>query len=135
MENRTNYLAILLCPIINAVLGMAWYGIFRIEWMMGHGFTQYDFLNDPAGPTKYILAVIGALATAYILNMLFKRMGVTTLMDGLKTGAAIGFFGLSGIIVCFKFAMHPWSIAMIDGGFAFLLFVLYGAVLGGWQKK
>lgn len=135
MQNKTNYLALIVCPIINMALGMGWYGIFQIDWMAGHGLTQEGMNIDSGGATKYILSVVGSLATAYILNLIFKRMGVNTLADGIKTGAAIGFFGLSGTIVGYKFAMHAWSIALIDGGFTFLLFVLYGAVLGGWQKK
>jgi hypothetical protein len=135
MQNKTNYLALIVCPIINMALGMGWYSIFRIEWMAGHGLTQSGINEDPSGPLKYILSVVGSLATAYILNLIFKRMGVNTLADGIKTGAALGFIGMSGTIVGYKFAMHAWSIAMTDGGFTFLLFVLYGAVLGGWQKK
>lgn len=135
MENKTNYLAILVCPLINMALGMGWYKIFAIEWMLGHGLSQGIIDNDPSGSIKYVLSVVGSLASAFVLNLIFRRMGVRTLADGLKSGAAIGFFGLQGTLISYRFAMHDWSIGFIDGGFAFLLFSLYGAVLGGWQKK
>jgi len=31
--------------------------------------------------------------------------------------------------------MSPFSLSLIDGGYAFLQFVIFGAIIGGWQKR
>lgn len=134
MENKTNYLAIVVCPLINMALGMAWYSIFDKPWMEGHNLTM-ERINANQSPTLYITSVVGSLISAYVLNLIFQRLGVRSLMDGLKSGAAIGLFGLLGTIVSYSFSLLPLPLALIDGGFAFVLFTLYGIVLGGWQKK
>ena len=51
------------------------------------------------------------------------------------SGAAIGLFGLLGIIVANLYAMNPFSLSLIDGGYVFFEFVIFGAIIGGWQKK
>jgi hypothetical protein len=135
MERKANYLAWLACPVYNALLGMGWYSIFRIPWMMAHGMSQdsIDRMPNPALP--YIISFVCALISAFILDWLFRRMNVSGWLDGLKTGAAIGLFGLMGMIVMMQFALHPFHLALIDGGFAFLLYTGYGLIIGGWQKK
>lgn len=134
MENKTNYLAIVVCPLINMALGMTWYSIFDKPWMEGHSLTM-ERVTANQSPTLYITSVVGSLISAYMLNLIFQRLGVRSLMDGLKSGAAIGLFGLLGTIVSYSFSLLPLPLALIDGGFAFVLFTLYGIVLGGWQKK
>lgn len=132
---KTNWLAIIVCPIANMLLGMAWYGAFAMPWMQGHGLTQ-EMMEQTSNPgIAYAVSFGGSFVSAFILNLLFQRLGVKGLVDGVKSGAAVGFFGLMGTIVMFQFAMKPFSLSLIDGGFAFLLFVVYGAILGGWQKK
>lgn len=115
-------------------LGMTWYGVFSQAWMDGHSLTM-ERISANQSPTLYITSVVGSLISAYLLNLIFQRLGVRTLMDGLKSGAAIGLFGLLGTIVSYNFSLLSLPTALIDGGFAFVLFTLYGIVLGGWQKK
>ncbi|MBU6343080.1 MAG: DUF1761 family protein [Bacteroidetes bacterium] len=134
MEQKTNYLALIVCPLINMALGMGWYGVFSQAWMDGHGLTM-DRINSNQSPMLYVVSVVGSLISAYVLHLIFQRLGVRGWLDGLKSGAAIGLFGLVGTIVSYSFSLLPLSAAFIDGGFAFVLFCLYGALLGGWQKK
>lgn len=62
-------------------------------------------------------------------------MGVLGWLDGLKTGAAIGLFSMVGVFTLNAFSLRPMELSWIDGGYAFVLFCLYGAVIGGWQKR
>ncbi|MBS1560981.1 MAG: DUF1761 domain-containing protein [Bacteroidetes bacterium] len=130
---KTNYLAIVACVVVNVLLGMSWYGVLAEPWMTGHGLTLA--MVEGAGSFGYVLSMGVAAITAFILSLIFRRMGIASLVEGLQTGAAIGFLALLGIIVGNWYALKPLSLSFIDGGFAFLQYVAFGAILGGWVKK
>ncbi|MEZ4921121.1 MAG: DUF1761 domain-containing protein [Saprospiraceae bacterium] len=130
---KTNYLAILACAVINMLLGMGWYGVFAKPWMEGHGLSPEDAENMSG--MNYGVSIGAALVAALIVSMIWRRMGVCTWADGLKSGAALGVLGLVGTIVGYMFAQINFETSMIDGGFAFIQMTLFGLVLGGWVKK
>ncbi len=132
---KTNYWAILLCAVLNALLGMGWYGVFNQSWKSGHGLTDEQVLNMANPVMPYLVSLAGAIVLAYVITLLFRRMGVCTLKEGLQYGAAFGLFGLVGLITLNIFAMKPFTLSLIDGGFAFVQMVIFGAVIGGWVKK
>lgn len=130
---KSNILAIGACVFANIVLGMSWYGVFSESWMIGHGLTLTMVEN--AGSLGYVLSMAVAAITAFVFTLIFRRMGITTLIEGLQTGAGIGFVALLGTIVGNWYAMKPLSLSFIDGGFAFLQYVVFGAILGALTRK
>lgn len=132
---KTNYLAIAACALANIALGMGWYGTFNQQWMEGHGLTMesIESMDNPALP--YIVSISVALIFGYLLTLIFRRMGVSGWIDGAMSGSAIGLFGLLGTIVGNMYSMKPLSLSFIDGGYVFLEFVIFGAIIGGWQKR
>ncbi|TNE59398.1 MAG: DUF1761 domain-containing protein [Bacteroidetes bacterium] len=132
---KTNYLAILACGIVNALLGMGWFGMFAQQWMDGHGITR-DMVENMDNPgMAYGLSFAVALITAWLITTLMQRMDVKDWMDGAKIGLTIGLFGFLGSIVANLFALKPFDLSLVDGGFVLLQFALFGAILGGWQKR
>jgi hypothetical protein len=132
---KTNFLAILLCAILNILLGMAWFGVFRQPWMDGHHLTE-ESIKSMANPyMPYVVSIVGAIVLAYAMTLIFRRMGVCSLKDGFLNGAGIGLFGLVGVIVLNMYAMNPFSLSLIDGGYAFVQLAIFGAVIGGWVKR
>jgi Protein of unknown function (DUF1761) len=132
---KINYLAVICCLFINMLLGMAWYSAFDKPWMEGNGLTM-DMINNAPNPAmKYITSMVIAVICGLVISLIFQRLGVTGWQDGAKSGAAIGFLGLLSMIMNYGFAMRPFTLGLIDGGFLFVLFTLFGALLGGWQKK
>lgn len=89
----------------------------------------------PMNMTPMIVNVIVLVVNALIMNWLLGLAKAQNLMDGVKVGAGIGLLMLLGIITGNLFAMNPASLSMVDGSYSFLMFVVYGAILGGWQKK
>lgn len=132
---KINYLAVICCLFINMLLGMAWYSAFDKPWMEGNGLTMDMITNAPNPAMKYITSMVIAVICGLVISLIFQRLGVTGWQDGAKSGAAFGFLGLLSMIMNYGFAMRPFSLALIDGGFLFVLFTLFGALLGGWQKK
>jgi hypothetical protein len=134
MGTKTNYLAIAACAVVNMLLGMTWYGVFDDAWMAGHGLTMAE-IEANASATPYIIAVVMALSSSFVMDLIFRRMGVSGWQDGAKTGAAFGFFVLMTFLMSYGFSQKPFSLSLLDGGFGFALFTLFGAIIGGGQKK
>jgi hypothetical protein len=142
---RHNYLAILLCAVINFVVSNIWYGpLFGEKWYALHGivmdkttktFTTNGVALDFNPIFVIFCAIAGALLSAFLLSYLFQRMGITNWKDGLATGVYIGLFTFVGIAVNHLFLCEPFSLTVIEGCAPVLLFALYGAMLGGWRKK
>ena len=131
---KINYLAVAACVIVNMGLGMTWYSIFANAWMNGHGITMAQ-VESNASVAPYIATTIAALAAGYVLSLLYQRMNVSGWQDGALTGAAIGSFLFFATVASYLFSQKSLNLAILDGGYMIILFVLYGAVIGGWQKK
>ncbi len=131
---KTNYLAVAACVLVNMGLGMTWYGIFAQPWMDGHGLTM-EIVEKNASATPYIATTVAALVSGLILSHLFQHMNVNGWMEGAKTGALIGVLPAVATVASYLFAQKSMNIAFLDAGYMFVLFALYGAVIGGWQKK
>ena len=131
---KINYLAVAAFIFINMGLGMAWYTIFADAWMAGHGITQAQIeANTSVAP--YIMSVVAALAAGVVLSLLYQRMNIQGWQDGAIAGAAIGSFMFFEIVASHLFSQKSLALGALDGGYMFVLFVLYGALIGGWQKK
>ena len=131
---KINYLAVAACVVINMGLGMTWYAIFANAWMNGHGITMAQ-IEANASTAPYIATIIAALSGGYVLSLLYQRMNISGWQDGAITGAAIGSFLFFATVASYLFSQKPLSLAILDGGYMAVLFVLYGALMGGWQKK
>lgn len=124
---------IALFPVLNAVLGMTWYGVFSGPWMAGHGLTDAGIQSNFSA-LPFVVSALGSIVAAIVLDRLFDRMGVSGWRDGAVSGAAIGSFGFVGTVVSYLFAQLPWSLSFVDGGYAFVLFVAYGLIIGWWKR-
>jgi hypothetical protein len=131
---KINYLAVAACIVINMGLGMTWFGVFAEPWMAGHGLTQ-EIIEKNTSAAPYISTIVAALVSGYVMSLLFQRMNVQGWVDGAKTGAAIGGLLFFSTFASYMFALKSPSFAAMDGGYMFILYTLYGALLGGWQKK
>ncbi|MCB0523861.1 MAG: DUF1761 domain-containing protein [Saprospiraceae bacterium] len=142
MERKTNWAAIAVSVVATFLLGMLWYAfLFNEQYMTGNGFSMEgekmlkNGVEVPMNMTPMIVNVIVLVVNALIMNWLLGLAKAQNLMDGVKVGAGIGLLMLLGIITGNLFAMNPASLSMVDGSYSFLMFVVYGAILGGWQKK
>ncbi|MBL7775004.1 MAG: DUF1761 domain-containing protein [Saprospiraceae bacterium] len=142
MERKTNWLAIIVAVAVSMALGFLWYGaLFNQQWMAGNGITMEGekmFKNGveiPMSATPMIVNTVVMAVYALILNWLLGRIGASTWMEGAQVGAAIGLIMVLGVLVGNMFAVNPSSLTLVDGSYSFVLFVLQGAIIGGWQKK
>lgn len=142
--SKTNWVAILACLIVGMLIGFSWYGLlFQDLWSAGTGVTANAdhtkfFKNGvemPASSSPMIYNTIAMVAYALLMNWLVNKTGSYSWLTGAKTGAVVGLMMAIGISVGNMFAMNPTSLACVDGTYSFLLFTLFGAILGGLRKK
>ena len=131
---KTNYLAVAACILVNMGLGMTWYSIFANAWMSGHGITM-EMVEKNASATPYIATAVAAVVSGLILSHLFQRMNITGWMEGAKTGALIGLLPFVSTVASYLFSQKSLGLGVLDGGYMLVLYTLYGALIGGWQKK
>jgi len=142
MERKTNWLAIVVSVVVTMLIGFLWYGVlFQTQWMAGNGITMEGekmFKNGaeiPMTPTPMIVNTVAMLIYALVMNWLLAKMNVSTWQTGATIGAGIGLMMVLGILTGNLFAQNPMSLTLVDGSYSFVLFVLIGAIVGGWQKK
>jgi hypothetical protein len=135
-ELKINHLAVLIGIILQFVLGFLWYGpFFGDPWMEMVGLDMDMILADPAGAREWIINIITAVASVYLLAWLFVKLKVDNLQKGILYGFLIGFvFVLLSNLTSGMFAKEPCGLAWITGGFTTVGLMLAGAVLGAWKK-
>lgn len=127
---KKSALVIIACVVINMVLGMAWYGAFSRPWMDANLLTMEKIQAAGNATPGYILSMAVAAVSAVILALILKRMRIGNWQEGLFTGAGIGLIALLGTIVGNWYAMRPFVVSLVDGGFAFLQYAAFCAIIG-----
>ncbi len=141
METRTNWLALIVSAVIGMALGMLWYGkLFTSIWMSGNGITMEGekALKNGAemdmGTTPMIVNTVSMFVYVYLMNWLVDKTKSFSFQAGAILGAVIGAIHFFGIYTGNRFAGNPVSLSMVDGSYTILLFVIMGAIIGGWRK-
>jgi hypothetical protein len=133
--SRTNYLAVLACVVMHALLGMAWFGYWAEPWtkMIGHSM---DEMKTSASMIPYVWSFAEALIFALFTGWLIRKTNSHTLMSGARRGLLVALCTVGiAAITNYEFAMRPMKLAFIDFGFPVLSLTLMGAVQGAWKTK
>jgi len=143
MENKTNWLAIVVCAVAGMGLGFLWYGfMFTNQWMEGNGITMgadgkmlKNGVEMSQSPLPMIVNVVSLLVYGYLISWLINKCAAFDLKSGATVGAVIGLISLFGIYTGNRYAGNPISLSMVDGFYTFLLFTMIGAIIGAWRPK
>ncbi len=130
-----NYLAILACVVMHALLGGLWYsGIFASTWMSLNNISPTATMS--AGALPYLYSIFMSLMMALLMTWLLGRLKMTTAMEGARLGLILGFCTiLVAFATNYRFSGRPETLALIDGMYPVISLVIMGAILGGWRKK
>ena len=130
---KINWLAIIVSTIVAQGIGAGIYGAFADQWMSYHNLDE-AFIEANFSTTPFIVSIIASVILYYIMAMVFKRMNIRSLMDGLKWGAILGLaFGFLGPYTQGHFEYNVYS-GMLDGFNNFLGILAGGIILGAWIK-
>lgn len=131
---KINYLAILVCVILAQIIPAIWYNIFSDQWMTANKLSM-ETIEKNASAMPYVVSIIHAILFTLVLAWLFKRMNVSSGIDGLQIGLAIGFaFVLMEHMTVNMFSQRPYYLTWIDGGCTFVVIPICGFILGAWRK-
>lgn len=129
--SELNIWAILVVSVLNMVIGALWYSkmLFGTRWMKELGLSE-----DSPGPTPILYIVVFILGVILAVVMSMFLQGVSCAWEGLGYGALLSL----GVVVPtmlthFLMEQRKRGIILINIGHELLLFMVYGAILGGWQ--
>lgn len=126
-----NIWAILLVAVLNMVIGALWYSrlLFGNAWMKGAGLKEDD---QGASPMVYLIVFVLGLVIAIFFSMFLQ--GVNNAATGLAYGVLISLgFIIPTILTHYLMEKRRGGFMLIVAGHELVVFMVYGAVLGGWQ--
>ncbi|EYD73197.1 DUF1761 domain-containing protein [Limimaricola hongkongensis] len=125
--------SILLAALASFALGSVWYMSLAKPWMAASGVPVGEDGKPVNGssPTPYLVSFVAMLIIAATMRYGFGLAGIATPVGGLFGGLAVGaLFIAPWITLNCGYAGRPWSLAVIDGGYAALGCAAMGLVLG-----
>jgi len=135
---RINHAAVWLLVVVHQLVAFGWYWVLGEQWLNLHARTMTD-IDRTHNPGAYVLAVVAAIITNYVLAWVLNRTNSTTALSGLTT-ALLCWFGFefveyATISVFSSFETNPWPLILIDMGRPLIAFSISGLVLGAWIGK
>ncbi|MEO7175281.1 MAG: hypothetical protein ABIV51_05515 [Saprospiraceae bacterium] len=129
--------------LVGAILG----GIvhFFAGWLL-YGMLLMDFFAENAGSATGVdkgemmelpYVALGSLVTGLLFSLLYSRMSVNSMMDGLTTGLWIGFlFGLGMDLTMYGTTnIANMTAALVDPIVMGVMGALTGAIIGWWNSR
>ena len=129
--SEINIWAILVAGVINMAIGFAWYSkaLFGIQWMNYLGFREEE-LNP--SPLLFIVVFILGLIIALVMALFLQ--GAEGALEGLAYGAVIGMgLVIPTMVTHYLYEQRKGGFMLIVAGHELVVFLAYGALLGGWQ--
>ncbi len=129
-----NWLAVVVAAIAFIVINIVWYSpqVLGARWAAATG--RPAVRPTEVRPTTWVIGIITALLTAYVLALFAGGLGATSLVDG----AVVGFWAWLGFVVAATVPLvlfegrstEYWAI--IAGSWLVNLLVM-GAIIGYWR--
>lgn len=139
MLAQYNISAILVCAVVNMVLGFIWYGLlFSKAFIQLMGITP-DHMSDPesqkAAVHGYFASFFSSILMASVLSYLIIFSNSTSALEGLKLGLLswLG-FTLTTMLPNHYFSMKPLKLALINISYPMVGLSLMGMILAFWRK-
>ena len=129
--SELNIWAILVASVLNMLIGALWYSkpLFGKQWMNYLGFKD----NEPSS-SPWTLVVVYVLGLVIAIMMAMFLQGTEGAKEGIVYGAAIGLgIVIPTILTHYLMEQRKAGFMFIIAGHELLLFLVYGALLGGWQ--
>ncbi|PHP28284.1 DUF1761 domain-containing protein [Limimaricola cinnabarinus] len=126
-------LSILLAALVSFALGAVWYMALAGPWMAASGVPLgADGKPENSGsPLPYLVSFIAMLIIAATMRYGFGLARIDSGLGGAFGGLAVGaLFIAPWITLNTGYSNRPWSLAVIDGGYAALSCTAMGLVLG-----
>lgn len=133
---RINHAAVWVAALLAQAVAPLIYSevFFGIRWVELNELTEADFSKVDMG-IGLSLSFISSLAAAYMLAWLFKRMHVTSAVEGLKIALLIWLaFIFLEITTQNYFSVRSFELTLIDESVVLIKYEIAGILLGDWKK-
>jgi hypothetical protein len=114
------------------VFGAVWYMALSKPWMAAAGL-KIGANGRPEGgssPMPFVLSAICMVLVAGLMRHVMAMAQLTTVVQGVMTGFGVGaFFIAPWIMINNAYAMRPFRLTLIDGGYAVIGCTIIGVVL------
>ena len=126
--------------IVKVLVAAAGSWLFGAAWYMALAKPWIAAANIPTGadgrplnaknPTPYLLSALCMILVAGLMCVVFSRAAIETVSDGAMGGFAIGALFISPwIMINNAYAMRPFRLTLIDGGYATIGCTIIGVIL------
>ena len=143
-SQKINWLAIVVAGIATFFFGWLWYGgLFTDIWMAGNNIkpgpdetTMFkNGVEHPMSFTPMIVGLVVNIVFAWFIHWLMNQMGGRSLSRGLQIGLMIGIIMFIGVASGNLYAVNPFNLTLVDGGYSLLIWMISGLIVGGWPQK
>ena len=137
-----NYLAVLVCGIVNTVIGFLWYGpLFGKPWMAMMNITKADMEKFKASGKSmtpmYIITFVAGLVMAFVLAHALVFASSYLNVTGVSAGLMAGFWNWLGFIAPVTLGSvlwegHPWKLWVLNNAYWLVTLCVAGTILAAW---
>jgi hypothetical protein len=125
-------LSVLVAAVVAFVFGAVYYMVLSRPWMEAAGLAVGPD-GKPANssnPLPYIVSFVCIILVAGMMRHTFALSGIDTVGKGIVSGLGIGLFFITPwIFINTGYSDRPWTLAVIDGGYATAAATIIGLVL------
>ena len=130
-------LPVVVSAVVVFLIGALWYSpvLFGKAWMRAHGHTEEKLRQMQARAGRaYAVSLVCYLVMAVAMSILLQRVGVVSILTGVKLGALLGFgFAATIGLTANVFSDKPLSAYLIDAGYQIVYLIVMGAILAAWR--
>ncbi len=125
-------LAVIAAAAAAWIFGAGYYMALSKPWVAASG-VPVDESGRPAGgarPMPFFLSAVAMLLVAGMMRHIFSMAGIASVGAGVVSGLGVGLFFIAPwIMINNAYAMRPFRLTLIDGGYAVAGAAIIGAVL------
>lgn len=125
-------LAVIAAAAAAWIFGAGYYMALSKPWVAASG-VPVDESGRPAGgasPMPFFLSAVAMLLVAGMMRHIFSMAGIASVGAGAVSGLGVGLFFIAPwIMINNAYAMRPFRLTLIDGGYAVAGAAIIGAVL------
>ncbi|MCI5113043.1 MAG: DUF1761 domain-containing protein [Marivita sp.] len=125
------FLSVLAAAAASWVFGAIWYMTLSKPWLAAAG-VECDETGKPTNtsPLPFLLSAICMVLVAGMMRHIFATSGIGSVGKGALTGLGIGLFFIAPwTMINNAYAGRPFSLTLIDGGYAVCGCTIIGAIL------
>lgn len=130
-------LPVVVSAVVVFLIGALWYSpvLFAKAWIRAHGHTEEKLLEMRARAGRaYAVSFVCYLVMAAAMSILLQRIGVVSVLTGVKLGALLGLgFAATLGLTANVFSDKPLSAYLIDAGYQVVSLIVMGAILAAWS--